>query len=531
MADASRYPGSAVAQRFLRGVDRLLGGGDETVVAVQIGRATPATQSTAVEDAAGLRPVAGDRTWFGQDAVDAARWQRYSDLRAALTDTPEWRRALQVKRQYAFGAQFGADGAPLSFVVTYGRGADKRIPEICEATIDRLMLQTVSPDIYGAGQFLGDSFDELVFDTSSRALVEMRHREPETVRAERDLRTRRLLSWTVYLGAGEWSQTTPIGELATCQPFFMLHYAPGRLRGNIYGQSMFASGTKNRRSGDAVQDFLTMAAMESIATQYLLWPFPREQSADKMWSFVNRVRQAVELNMTFDRSGKLRRKLAQLVETSPKVMPYLVDPELDKAPTPFNAPVAPLDQLLRVAQWYEERDYVVSGVPAALCGMERNVNAKATLVEQAASFAVSILSDQAEFAQHVPGQILLRACIAQGVVPRKGDIRIEMFPPSQLYELQRAQVTKAQAEAAKLMTEAGVPLGYALERAFGLPKADVVAVLGAVSSEAPPASDEAVQEAVERAIEAAAAISQRRDAAASIDVGSLTAPPAPPAGA
>jgi hypothetical protein len=285
---------------------------------------------------------------------------------------------------------------------------------------------------------------------------------------------------------------------------------------------------KNRRSGDAEADFLTMAVMESIAQQYLLWPFPREQSADKMWSFIRRVRESVELNMAFSKDGKLRRKLAQLVETSPRVMPYLTDPELKDAPKPFTAPVAPIDQVLSVVKWREETDNIIHGVPPALCGLERNVNAKATLTEQNAAFAVAIVQDQTDFAQQVPSQVLLRACLAQGKIPKRGDVRIDMFPPSQLVELQRAQVAKAQGEACKEMVAAGIPLDFAMARAFGMDRRDVVAVIGG-SAGTGPVAEEAIAEIQARAIEAAEAMAAAQDATlrASVDVGALAAPSVP----
>lgn len=502
---------NALAQRIVRGVERLLAEPDAEVVAVQIGRPTVATQSTASADAAPIRRVSTERSWYNADAVDAARLQRYNDMRGWLADTPGWSRAIQVRGSYMFGGRYGIDGEPMAFDLRFGKSCDPAVRRICEETTERLRLHAYCPRVYRAGKGLGDSFDELVFDERSRAATELRAWQPERVRAVLEARSRRLVAWQVYVGDGVWSETTQTGEIVQCDPFMMVHYAPDREHGHVYGTSLFAAGAKNRRSGDAETDFLTMAVMESIAPQFLLWPFPREQNADKMWSFIRRVRESVELNMAFSRDGKLRRKLAQLVETSPRVMPYLVDPELKDAPTPFTAPTAPLDQILSVAKWREEADAIVHGVPPALCGLERNVNAKATLAEQNAAFAVAIVQDQTEFAQQVPGQILLRACLAQGQIPKRGDVRIEMFPPSQLVELQRALVAKAQGEACKAMTEAGMPLSFAMERAFGMAREDVVAVLGEAGYGAAPVAEEAISEIRAKAIEAAVALAAKSE--------------------
>ena len=101
-----------------------------------------------------------------------------------------------------------------------------------------------------------------------------------------------------------------------------------------------------------------------------------------------------------------------MIETSPKVMPYLVDPDLKEAPTPFQAPIANLRHLLDVAQWQQENNFIVSGVPAVLCGVERNVNNRATATEQSAQFAVAMMQDQTEIAQDVISTIYVRQLLA-----------------------------------------------------------------------------------------------------------------------
>jgi hypothetical protein len=209
-------------------------------------------------------------------------------------------------------------------------------------------------------------------------------------------------------------------------------------------------------------------------------------------------------------------------------MPYLIDPEMKEAPKPFTAPTAPIKDILDVVRWREDVDNICHGVPPALCGLERNVNAKATLAEQNAAFAVAVVQDQTDFAQQVPSQVLLRACLAQGKVPKRGDVRIDMFPPSQLVELQRAQVAKAQGEACKEMVAAGIPLDFAMVQAFGMDRRDVVAIIGGAGGSEPVAK-EAIDEIRARAIEAAEAMARdsNRPLQASVDLGAQATPAVP----
>lgn len=492
-------PFPPIVKGFLRGVDRALGGEQARVVAMQIGRAPARGETTAANDIP-LR-MGGGESWLDWQAIEAGRIERYRDMREGRAELAEWERAIQVRKGYCFNSQVGEGGEPLSFRLTFGPGARKPVVETCERLTERLNLHAVTPDIYDAGQWLGDSFDELVFDLKSRALVDLRHWEPERVTIRTDRATGRVAQYDVGVGQ-DWDPTQPIGDRVPIAPFLMLHYAPNRVRGQVYGRSMLAAGRKGRREYEAVNDMLVMSSLAAIANQYLLWPFPREANKDELWRWISKVRQSAELNLQFNKDGVLRRRIAKMIETSPKVLPYLTDPDLKDAPTAFQAPTANLRHLLDVAQWQQENSFIVSGVPAVLCGLERNVNSRATATEQSAQFAVAIMADQTDVAQDVLSTLYVRACMAQGMVPEKGEIRIDMFPPSQLYERMRADVAKAQAEACKTMVDAGIPLAFALRRSFNLVDAEVTEVVGDVQS-ADVASVDAFEAVAHRAVEKA----------------------------
>lgn len=508
---------SSLIQGFLRSVDRAFGGQQQRVVAVQLGRTEPRGTTTAAADSA---PIQGP-TWFDQSAIEASRFERTRAYREGIDECPEWNRALEVSKGYVFSSQVGEGGKPLSYRLKFGRGARKEVVVACNACTDRLDLHAVVPDIYHAGKWLADSFDEIVFDVESRAIVDLRHWEPEQCIARVDRRTRRLHGYSVAV-TEDFSTTAGIGDRVDVNPFLMLHYAPNRVRGQVYGRSMFSSGRKGRREYEAGNDMLVISALEALAAQRILWPFPREMNQDKMWSFVRRVRQSVELDLQFNKDGVLRRRLAKMIETAPKIMPYLVDPDLQGVPTPFTAPVANLEHLLKVVQWQQDNNFIVSGVPAVLCGMERNVNGRATVVEQAAQFAVAMMQDQTDVSQDVISTIYVRQLLALGIVPNPGEVMVEMFPPSQLYERMRADVAKAQAEAAKLIIDSGLPVAFALKSAFGLADEEVTDILGGLQT-ADVASEDAFEQTIGRAVEAAAARFGGRDSIA-VDVASVGQP-------
>ena len=512
MADRS----GAVAG-FLRMLDRVVGGDATRVVAVQLARGQTPQNSTAAFDQPAAPPAQGP-SWFDIQAIEAGRIERYRDYREGRVEVPEWERAVQVKKGYAFNSQVGEHGEALSYRLTYAPGARREVTDTCDATTDALDLHSVIPDIYDAGQWLGDGFDECIFDLRSRAMVDLRHWEPERVLPNVARATGRVRSYSV--ATGEDLPNQAIGDRVDVAPFLMVHYAPNRVRGSVYGRSMFAAGRKERREYEAANDTLVLSLAQAIANQYLLWPFPREQQPDLIWRFVNQVRSRVELDLQFNRDGVLRRRLAKMIETSPRVMPYHVDPDLKGAPTPFTAPVPDLKAILEVARWKQENTAVVGGVPLVMMGINRTVNSRATATEESAQFAVSIMGDQTGIAQDVISVIYLRALMARGIVPVPGEVRIEMFPPSQLYELARANVTKAQGEAAKVMVDAGVPLPFALKRAFSLGDDEITDVLAGFEAPRVTASAEAFQAAVLQAIESMESRHGGRPMQVTVDVAS-----------
>lgn len=489
---------SAIAQRFIAGVDRAFGGEQQRVVAVQLGRQPSRGETTATNE---IPRYDQGESWWDWQATEASRIERYRDMREGISELFEWDKALAVRVGYCFNATVAEEGNPISFRLAFGRGARPEVQAICEGVTDRLDLHSRVQEIYAGGQWLGDSPDELVFEVKSRALVDLKHWEPERFSAHLHRVTGRVSHYTLAVGE-DWNPAQPVGNRVEVPPFLMLHYGPNKRPGQVYGWSAFGSGRKERREYEAANDALVMGQGRALQTESLLWPFPREGNKDEIWRWIKRVMSAAEMNLQFNKDGVLRRRFAKLIQTTPRVFPFLVDPDLKDPPTHFSSPVPPLDEMLKVAQWKQDNVVNSAGVPALLLGMTRNLSNRATATEEAAQFAVQIMRDQSEVARNILTPIYVRACMAAGYEPRKGEVKIEMFPPSQLYERMRADVAKAQAEACKLMVEAGTGLSFAMQRSFNLSEVEVTDVLGDVQT-ADVGSVDAMEETVGRAVEAA----------------------------
>lgn len=105
-------------------------------------------------------------TWWDWQAIEASRIERCRDLREARAEVPEWERAIQVKKGYAFNSQVG-DGRALS-VVGLTFGVEATAVEICDGVTERLDLHVCRTSTTpGSGSAIA-STHFLVFDVKSR---------------------------------------------------------------------------------------------------------------------------------------------------------------------------------------------------------------------------------------------------------------------------------------------------------------------------------------------------------------------------
>jgi hypothetical protein len=95
----------------------------------------------------------------------------------------------------------------------------------------------------------------------------------------------------------------------------------------------------------------------------------------------------------FDKEGKMRRRIASMLAMDDVVYPYR---EGTEKPTFHNEQPANLDQLITVLRFLQDRFFIVTGVPAALCGFEKNVSARATLEQQGLQFVRTVRRKQSE---------------------------------------------------------------------------------------------------------------------------------------
>ncbi|NIX55344.1 MAG: hypothetical protein GWN14_05275 [candidate division Zixibacteria bacterium] len=125
-------------------------------------------------------------------------------------------------------------------------------------------------------------------------------------------------------------------------------------------------------------------------------------------------------------------------------------------------------RIINVLEYFEDKLFVVVGVPKSYMGIERDVNAKATLIQQELEFGRALRRIQSAWAQIYRRDIYdlqFRMLLGTSFDPKS--YTIEFPNPSKVDEKLQAEIRKLDAETAKLYGDGfGLPLDQILVSFF-----------------------------------------------------------------
>lgn len=415
---------------------------------------------------------------------EANRRARTADYREMDREVPELHRSRRVLVSFIFGGTLGEGEedseveTTRSFRVKFAPDARPEVERCVEETIALMGLHREVRSVLDEGIHLGDSFSELNYLWRPDRTADLGGLLPiwnERVDVEEVLG---------FVDSYVISPLTGGGDPRRLAPFQVLHYAHQPSRGCRYGTSLFSSARKQWRTSDAVGDVLGLMALTSPRDRVTHhWPFPDGYDRDELWQFIYDVQAETEHDLVFDRDAQLQKRVVPQLETADIFTPYLVFPDdtgsVDPdgwAPKSTVRRAANLQQLVTVLEFFQDRAFIATGVPASLAGFEKNVNAKATLQGQLEGFSLEVREHQGDAADLVR-DLLVRACLAREIRPELGEFRIVMPSPSEFDRELRAQVVKLRSEAAAELLNAGLPASWVLRRTLDVPpeEADEVA--------------------------------------------------------
>jgi len=453
-------PDSRLARRISDRMMRMFKGAPE-VVASEYGATGVDLASTTAGSAQERRSrrMANQMKALNQEDYDRSRRARYLDYREIRDEVPEMATALQVLTDFVFGGD-SVDGVVLQF----DEGVEESYKEIVNSTMAAVGGINFFVHIFKEGTLLGDSFTELIFSSSS--LV-----------AERPLIA---TSTDVVVNnfsqvVGFKSRMTPTvydnGDSVMLAPVQVVHYAPDKTRGHRYGRSMYATARKLWRQSEAAEDVLSLLSiLQAAARKSVTYPMPSNIRPDQVDDFLENLKSGQWSQQVFDRDGKMRRRITSLIAMDDLVYPYR---EGSEKPSFHNDPPADLRQIIDMLRFMQDKFFICTGVPAALCGFERNVNARTTLEEQGRQFSRTVRRKQQEVVQLIH-TVIQRGLAAAGVKPSV-QYSVKMPRVSSFDEKMKADTNYVRAQTARILAnDLGIDFKFVLKEALGLSDEDVM---------------------------------------------------------
>ena len=477
---------SPLATRMSRTVSRLIRG-DEVTIAADLGVATFDPVKTTSGDSVAMRRLmaAKSRAQSLSSSRDDSRGARYADYREMDLEVPELGTSLDVMCNFVFGGDSGTGASADDGIrIEFGPGASQEVQDVCRRVSSSLDLNNFLLQVFREGMQLGDSVAELVYTNDQ--LVAQKAIAPENTDVVWD-EYGRLSAYKVIPGGRRRNTFAGAsrGSGVTLAPWQVIHFAPDRPRGYKYGRSNWNSARKLWRISQASLDVLAiLAILRAAARKSVALPVPAGIKEDEILSFVESLRTGAWRDEFFDKDGTLRHRIASMLELDDIVYPYRSGTE---KPTFHNEPAADVSQLVDLQKYLQESYFVATGVPAALCGLERNVNARSTLEQQGLHFVRTVRRRQTEVSR-LATDILCRGLLAAGIKPSQDDFRIVM-PTVSTFDLKlRAEVNLLRAQATKILAvDAGVDARWVYENVL-LAGTDEVDDMLTASSQVDPGS-------------------------------------------
>lgn len=420
--------------------------GSEEVISSQLGVNQVDMSKTSLADNPSVRRArtAMSRGSLVRDFKDDRRDRRYTDLRQMADEVPELTTSLDVLSHFVFSGDtgVGSKGKEDGPTLVFSDSIDARARETIESAYKSMRLPSLMYEVFREGMHLGDSFSELVY-TKDR-LISSQYLKPDCTDVVWDVYGR-MNSFRVRMQQKSSYSYGAKERAVILSPWQVIHYAPDRPRGYKYGRSNWHSARKLWRISQSTLDVTAvLAILRASSRKTVSLPVPAGIKEDEINDYIDKLKTGGWRDEFFDKDGLLHHRIASALELEDTVYPYRAGTD---QPSFHNEPSADLDQLVNFQQFLQESYFVATGVPAALCGLERNVNARSTVEVQSQQFIHTVTRRQNEVSS-IAKDVLERACFAAGFKVDPSQFSFKMPEVSAFDQRMRAEVWKLRADTA-----------------------------------------------------------------------------------
>ena len=379
--------------------------------------------------------------------IEQSRVVKYKQYREMDVEVPELARSLQVQADFIFGTEDDEDAIRFVF-------ADSARPEAKRIASDlfaRLDPPTNAPRMYLEASKMGDLFGEIVWSQANSLSP-----YPEIV-ALKEMLPERVQVLKGPLGHTSGYNVVLPGVSAASDgvrftPSEMVQLSFNRPWTAKYGVSQLEPARKIWPREQAALDVLSLLTiMRASARKSVAYPVGSLNDPKQLGEWKDKLRNGNMARDVFDGDGNLMRRLVSRLELDDIIYPYRSD---HNPPSFHDEPAADLKQLLNVLEYYQERYFVVTGTPAGLAGLERNVNARSTLEQQGLYFVRMVRQRQKDIRQFY--EHLLRLQFAAAKLPWiPGEVAL-VLPTVEKFDAEmQSRSRKANVETAEMLLNQG----------------------------------------------------------------------------
>lgn len=378
--------------------------------------------------------------------TEMSRPAKYAQYREMDVEVPELARSVKTISDFVFGATSSEDA--MRFV--YADNCRPEVRKIAEDLFVRLDPQTDAPRRFEESRKMGDAFDEIIWSTG------VPNKFPEII-ALKEVLPERVKPLKNHLGKTYGFNVVAPGVTAAAEGEFfslneMTQFSHNRHWTAKYGTSLYEPARRLWPREQAALDVLSLLTiMRASARKSVAYPVGSLNDPKQLQEWKDKLSSGNLAEDLFDSDGNLMRRLVSRLELDDLIYPYRAD---HNPPEFHDEPAADLKQLLDVLQYYQERYFVVTGVPAGLAGLERNVNARSTLEQQGLYFVRTVRNAQKDTSKYYEYLLKLQL-MAAGIEWIEGEVKMVM-PVVETFDAElQSRAKKAATETAEMMLNQG----------------------------------------------------------------------------
>lgn len=383
-----------------------------------------------------------------QSEQDNTRHARYKDYDKMDVESVELSRALTVTKYNTFAG--GLSGEE-SYTV---ESESEEVVNITKDVDDRTDMREELPGICRSMLKYGDDFEEIVIDAVNRLVVRLNWLNQKYMYRHED-EYRRLRSDAAFTMRGE-DNTVNI----KFAPWQVVHLRHDHQRGDLYGRSFWHTSRYPFRMKHPMENSLVVARVVRAPRRYAYFiPVPENADEYEVQEILEQAKSKLKRKSMVDSStGKVSTRIAPMGDDNDIFLPTTKDVKPDVR----QLEGADVGGNMQDIEYFQNKEIMSTGVPKSYLGLERDVNAKATLSWEDIEYARQIRGIQSEIAWFQRRVYNIQFYLSGFEI--SNDLYTVTYPPiSFINEEMRMRVMRTQWEIAALAKGLGVPLRWVLK--------------------------------------------------------------------